>query len=296
MRENSTSHQALQSFLLKQLIWLCNGQHCCYSDEEGGGTRRRPRLCTITVDSCCRNSFRDVGVANTNDSSLVVHRDEDWTTGSVPALIVKKRKGRNWEVWNREDPLFGSSKFAQCDWVKFKPHFADTKLAKSINATTSSEHFMCVHNERDYVADSIRAQGHWSDCNQLSVMWDEYLATNKHPTGRHQQQPKKTREYQYHFEIGANIGACVMQVLLTTPDYVHVVAFEPNPKNLFCLTSTLNRLPLGLQRRVTLFPVALGATMQNSTINMAVGNYGNSVVSKVIGNGPDQRFLDPVPI
>jgi FkbM family methyltransferase len=135
-------------------------------------------------------------------------------------------------------------------------------------------------------------------------MWDEYMNTKKRAaadddddddasgvggSSEEQQQPE------YHFEIGANIGACVMQILLTTPDFVQVVAFEPNPKNLFCLTTTLMRLPLKLRRRVILFPVALGAEMANSTIHMSIGNYGNSVVSKEI-EVDNLKYLEPVPI
>ena len=203
--------------------------------------------------------------------------------------IIEKAKGLTWEVWNRTDPLFRFSKFAECDWVKFRPVFPDTLLSKSVNETASSMHDICVHKEQDIVSQSIRRHGTWGDCNALSVMWDEYMGIKTRAVGE-EQQPE------YHFEIGANIGACMMQILLTTPDYVHVVAFEPNPKNLFCLTTTLMRLPLDLRRRVILFPVALGAEMARSTINMAVGNYGHSVVSKVILVEEKQQFLEPIPI
>jgi hypothetical protein len=53
-----------------------------------------------------------------------------------------------------------------------------------------------------------------------------------------------------------NIGACVMQVFVTRG--ASVAAFEPNPSNLFRLSSRLLNLPEDLKSRVTLFPVTLG--------------------------------------
>ena len=39
----------------------------------------------------------------------------------------------------------------------------------------------------------------------------------------------------------------------------NVLAFEPNPANLFALTSTLLRLGPAYSNRVTLFPAAVGS-------------------------------------
>ena len=43
-----------------------------------------------------------------------------------------------------------------------------------------------------------------------------------------------------YLDIGANIGACIMTMLLASDAFI--VAFEPNPANLFRLTSTLLKL------------------------------------------------------
>eukprot|EP00966_Prymnesium_polylepis_P181525 4204620-Prymnesium_polylepis.1 len=44
-------------------------------------------------------------------------------------------------------------------------------------------------------------------------------------------------------EVGANIGACTLQLLLHTN--ATVLAFEPSPLNLFHLTESLHRTALG---------------------------------------------------
>lgn len=87
-----------------------------------------------------------------------------------------------------------------------------------------------------------------------------------------------------------------MQMLLSTN--ATIIAFEPNPRNYFCLTSTLVKMDKHYRDRVFLFPIALGKEASASTINGAKNNQGNSVVGKVIkdpGN-PQQAFDEPFPI
>jgi FkbM family methyltransferase len=188
----------------------------------------------------------------------------------VEANFIKKRQGDGWEVWdgqtvlheNRADMTF------ECRWVQFIP---STDLNKTVP--------MCVHKERDIVSGSINRKGRWPDCNDLPLLY------NRRPN------PEVNT---FHIEIGANIGACVMEMLYSTD--ARIIAFEPNPKNLFFLTATLSKLDKELRNRVTLFPVALGENTGSSTINMAIGNYGNSVVSKIVKDGVGQQFLPPIPI
>ena len=205
-------------------------------------------------------------------------------------VMIKKQKGEEWEIWNHTDPLFQYEPFAKCAWSNFTPTFFPEFLnaTNTINMTEASGYQMCLHPEYDIVSHHIRETKHWFECDMLSSMWYDYLRTTSDDA---------TSDASYHFEIGANIGACVMQILLTTPSNIHVVAFEPNPRNLFCLTSTLGRLPYHIQHRVTVFPVALGATMAKSTLHMEVGNFGNSIVSKGgISENPSLNFLEPIEI
>lgn len=94
-------------------------------------------------------------------------------------------------------------------------------------------------------------------------------------------------------DVGANIGACTVEMLLKTP--ARVVAFEPSPFNLYHLTRSLNMLP-GCEpgssksqrvrcRDVTVFPLGAGDRAYNDTIFTQANrrgdgqsNQGNSVV------------------
>ena len=58
--------------------------------------------------------------------------------------------------------------------------------------------------------------------------------------------------------VGANLGACVFEMLFSVPD-VLIVAVEPQPLNVFRLTSTLSQLDWEKRKRVVVFPVALGS-------------------------------------
>jgi FkbM family methyltransferase len=59
-----------------------------------------------------------------------------------------------------------------------------------------------------------------------------------------------------------------------------VIAFEPSPKNLFRLTSTLLSLPEEMKNRVTLFPVALGDRPATAAIMANPSNAGNTQVKR----------------
>ena len=114
---------------------------------------------------------------------------------------------------------------------------------------------------------------HIKHCQILPILW--------------QQQTTPTDGI--YFEIGANIGSCVMEMLLSTDD-AKIVAFEPHPRNQFVLKSTIKRLPQELQRRVAFFPIGLGDVSTTSTIFAAKGNMGNSVVGKIIKDSGGQEF------
>jgi FkbM family methyltransferase len=154
----------------------------------------------------------------------------------------------------------------ECEWVTFRPSGVEAIEAQ-----------MCIHTEDDTVGGSIRRQGRWQDCDALTGLWNKY-----HTPGG------------IYVEIGANIGACIMQMLLTTN--ATIVAFEPHPRNQFCLTSTLSKMDAVYRDRFSLFPIALGKEAANSTINAARGNMGNSTVGKQIKDTDSQTFFDPMPI
>ena len=86
-----------------------------------------------------------------------------------------------------------------CDLVSFK-------------STTGNSTEMCVHNIRDFVSDAIRRKGRWADCDPLPKLWNE---------------AKTGAKNEVYVEIGANIGSCVMEMLMSTD--ANIVAFEPTP-------------------------------------------------------------------
>jgi FkbM family methyltransferase len=111
---------------------------------------------------------------------------------------------------------------------------------------------VCLHPQGDLISDKISGKGYWDDC--LSVP-RQYFANNE------------SRSHGLHIEIGANIGSCIFELLLSD-SVVEILAFEPHPRNLFALTSSLKNNP-DLGRRVTVFPVALG-TVDDQKVTMGI--------------------------
>ena len=143
---------------------------------------------------------------------------------------------------------------------------------------------MCVHPQSDIVSNSIRGEKQWKDCDILRQIW----------VGK----DKNEQEGKTFIDIGANIGSCVMHMMLSTK-VKSIIAFEPNPANLFCLTSTLMRLAPKQRQRVTLYPFALGEKAMESKIFSATHNMGNSVVGKMVLDPlwrPEQSVNQGVPI
>lgn len=150
------------------------------------------------------------------------------------SAYIKKRSGggdkARWEVWDGKAALYAESS-TPCRW-------AELRLPTSGQQAPEPGR-ICLHpdGQDQFVSEEISKLGHWKNCDDLT----ELLHDN----------PRAV-----YVDLGANIGACVMQVLFTTQ--ASIIAFEPNPANLFRLTSTLLNFPQRLKDRVTLFPVALG--------------------------------------
>lgn len=165
--------------------------------------------------------------------------------------------------WKGVLPVKSTNPAQDCKWATYKTQKGNTGT-------------ICLHDSGDqYVSGSVLRTGRWYGCDLLPNLYE------KHGSG-------------LYIDIGANIGTCVLTMLLDTN--ATIVAFEPNPNNLFCLTSTLLRLPLSQQSRVSVFPFALGSTRMNSTINAPQQNMGNGVVGKIVKDFPSQVFNPPIPI
>lgn len=136
----------------------------------------------------------------------------------------------------------------------------DSSRLRGVNNGTSSI-AMCLRDYSDTVSDSIRAHGRWSDCDVNEQLWNSL--------------PGKGDIF---VDIGANIGACTLP-MLSHIDVNAVVAFEPNPSNLFYLTTSVLSNS-GYKDRLRLFPIGLGEERSRSEIHSQDGNAGNTIVGK----------------
>ncbi|KAL7516097.1 hypothetical protein ACHAWX_003949 [Stephanocyclus meneghinianus] len=94
----------------------------------------------------------------------------------------------------------------------------------------------------------------------------------------------------WYIDIGANIGTCLMEMLLSTK--ANIVAFEPHPMNVYNIKSTVSNLGKEYQDHIMLFPVGLGSIQSNSTIFSGHDNMGNSQLGKTIKDWRSQQFYE----
>jgi len=192
---------------------------------------------------------------------------------TFPESALQILKGEGWELVNFANASFRQDLNYSCEFVPFV-------------STSGNTAEMCVHTLRDLVSNHIRSKKRWSDCDPLPRLWNENVDKNNSSTA--------SPTDRVYVEIGANIGSCVLEMLLSTD--ANIVAFEPHPLNQYVLHNTLARLGPEYQRRVALVPVALGGSVGASSIYTGEGNMGNSVVGKAIKDFPKQQLKKPVDI
>jgi FkbM family methyltransferase len=212
--------------------------------------------------------------------------------------LVTKRSGKGWEVWDRKSVLheeFGDAGAGgtPCNWQEYKAVGRRYKSGNEVDngagakAGTPADRdsrlppvFMCLYplEQDQFVSWQIQTQGVWGNCNTLTKrLLQGGGGGDGHGVDAAAAAAATDTRNLVYMDVGANIGACVVQILSTTD--ATVVAFEPNPKNLFRLTSTLMNLPEEMKSRVTLFPVALGSEPSGTaTIVADPRNAGNTQV------------------
>ena len=204
--------------------------------------------------------FSVYSVSTRYDSDAIL-RKQKLSINSANILLssaIKKTADDGWEipVWSAAVPP-GESLCRY--WTRFV-------------ATNGQEIEMCVHSANDLVSNHIRQKGRWDDCDELTSLWESSYEAGS-----------------IYMEIGANIGACIFQMLLTTN--ASILAFEPQTQNSLCITSTLRKLKKGYQDRVVLFPVALGSQTKRTIIYSSSDNMGHSFL------GTEKEALSvPVPV
>ena len=220
------------------------------------------------------------------------------TSGSIP---FNKTEGKGWKLWDRKSVLHaiddnnikGNGGSRVCEWTTFRyrdfPEGITTtnnndKKKVVVKATKSIP--MCVHKSPDVLSDVIRQKGGWDECQRLVDMWNYEEDSIIRMKGKNDNETnnESNRSPKIFVDIGANIGACVLQMLLETDALV--VAFEPNPRNLFSLTSTLLLLNPELRNRVYVFPIGIGESTGSASIgNDLRTNAGATMLNTQEGGG-----------
>jgi len=187
-------------------------------------------------------------------ASLLRSSGDDHSGSTIDTVSTIGTVTAGWEI----NPVSTYPNY-ECNWLDFR-------------STTGKTTKFCGHSNPDSVTAAIMQKGRFHHCNILPTLWNK---------------ADKTEESIY-LEIGANIGSCVVEMLLSTD--AKIIAFEPHPKNLFVLLSTIRAMEQSYQDRVVIVPVALGAESAMETIYAANGNMGNSVVGKIIKDNRRQEF------
>ena len=223
----------------------------------------------LAVDAPGHKDEDDESDADDDDDET--DKNDHSSSAIFPDNAVKQTRGNNgqWEMIHYSDYLA----------------LADTCNQVVFNSTTGNSAKMCVHTDDDFLSRVLRDGHRWWECDALSRYWN----------GRGKQTTDETddREVVY-VEIGANVGSCVMEMLMSTD--ANIVAFEPHPANYKLLSATISMLDQKYQNRVALFPVGLGSETSKSQIFSGKGNMGNSVIGKPLKDTPDQETYPPVDI
>lgn len=188
-------------------------------------------------------------------------RQKNQKVSALNSSIKTQSSEKGWKIVDWKDAI------TQEEEEKFSCEFTTFT-----SASTGKSAKMCVHTFPDIVSGTIKSKGRFHHCDILPTIWNGTTHDEK----------------SVYLEIGANIGSCVMEMLLGTD--ANIIAFEPHPMNLFNLKKTVSELDSALQDRLRLIPVGLGHEQGSSTIYSATNNMGNSVIGKIIKDNHRQQF------
>ena len=127
---------------------------------------------------------------------------------------------------------------------------------------------MCL-NPKDHLSKHVAQAGRWRDCEELVLEWN--ASSNRAAGG----------EGDIFLELGANIGACTLEMLLLTS--ARIIAFEPSPINMFHLTRSLRlaaSADAAVEHRVVVFPVGAGDSALRSKMVSDANNFGDTQLSE----------------
>lgn len=178
-------------------------------------------------------------------------------TDPILEQSVLRNSGQGWQVVKFQE--MKESNGFDCVWTRFTS--SSRKSAQ-----------MCIYpTAKDrYVSGMIQSSGRWMDCDILPKLWNQ----------------SKHKETSIYLEIGANIGSCVMEMLLSTD--AKIVAFEPHPMNVYKIQQTMAKMDDEYKKRLKLYPIGLGSQTSKSTIYAGEANMGNSVVGTFVKDWEEQ--------
>ena len=130
----------------------------------------------------------------------------------------------------------------------------------------NSSYSMCVREGEDKISRTIMSRGAFEGCSRLPSIWASSAST-------------KPARSDIFLELGGNIGACTLEMLVKTN--ARVIVLEPSPANLYYLMSTLHAAHAAgtlARGRVLVLPYAASDKNGTSTLYAAKNNAGNSVI------------------
>ena len=217
-----------------------------------------------------------------------------------------------WRAWTPADSPIPASHPNPGEDCVYKP-WPKVKRRTSFEPTR-----LCLRNETvDSISKDV-AHGYISaDCQNLVELFDHplYRPTwgpsmfrngSKETLDKLKKEEHATRSIL--LDIGANIGICTITLLLMTK--ASIVAFEPNPVNLYHLTRTLSKMaweePRGISPsivdRVVVYPMGLGEADAKRVSRMQSTNGGNSIIAEPgvslerAGIGAPREEVAPQPV
>ena len=125
---------------------------------------------------------------------------------------------------------------------------------------------VCVMDRTQMISRALRTYGRWYECDELVKLWHEAAADAAGDASRG-----------VFLEVGGNIGACTVEMLLRTN--ATPVVFEPSPVNLHYLTTSLAWMHDDgkLRHGALVLPVGLGNETSQLTLHEQRGNSGTTL-------------------
>lgn len=233
-------------------------------------------LVGVNTSLRCFNKTNEESRPNAgNATSLGRKRDDSMFQGIVSS-------GDGWSMWDRNS--IAATNDVTCQWTDFR-------------SLTGVRTKMCTYPKKDdiYVSAMIQSRGHWEDCHMLVKLWRMTNNETHHNSTLQEETDENKKNDNYFLDIGVNIGACLMEMLLSTN--AKIIGFEANPANAAHVTTTLLAQPKNLRDRVAFFSIGIGTNSSTAVIHAAQDNRGHSVInSMTLKDYANQDMGSPIPI